>query len=116
MKPHRTNSAGSVLHPRWPRDVFATVIATTQDHNDLCEVCSHGGDLLCCDTCSLVFHTKCLRPELKEVPKGDWSCQFCLADNPNRSNGELLLFVLRDPTTMYCSSYRRGLTTIIVDP
>lgn len=58
-----------------------------QDHNDLCEVCSHGGNLLCCDTCSLVFHTKCLRPELKEIPEGDWSCQFCVMDNPKNTQG-----------------------------
>ncbi|CAM9132709.1 unnamed protein product, partial [Sphacelaria rigidula] len=56
------------------------------DHNDLCEVCSHGGNLLCCDTCSLVFHTKCVRPELKQVPEGDWSCQFCVMDNPNNTS------------------------------
>lgn len=61
--------------------------AAEQDHNDLCEVCSHGGNLLCCDTCSLVFHTKCVRPELKQIPEGDWSCQFCFADNPNITPG-----------------------------
>ncbi|CAM9374070.1 unnamed protein product [Ectocarpus sp. 8 AP-2014] len=60
-----------------------------QDHNDLCEVCSHGGDLLCCDTCSLVFHTKCHRPELKEVPAGDWNCQFCVADSSHVPPGTL---------------------------
>lgn len=68
--------------------------ARPQDHNDLCEVCSHGGDLLCCDTCSLVFHTKCLRPELKEVPEGDFYCQFCIADSPNVSAGEFQELVM----------------------
>ena len=26
------------------------------EHNEFCDVCNSGGDLLCCDTCSLVFH------------------------------------------------------------
>ena len=25
-----------------------------------------GGELLCCDTCSLVFHVTCLRPEVRD--------------------------------------------------
>ena len=29
-------------------------------HNDLCHVCSEGGEVMCCDTCTLVFHPKCI--------------------------------------------------------
>lgn len=50
------------------------------EHNDVCEVCERGGDLICCDTCSLVFHLKCLRPKLSAVPQGDWSCAYCILD------------------------------------
>ena len=50
------------------------------EHNDLCEVCDSGGDLLCCDTCSLVFHLRCIRPKLTAVPRGDWSCAHCVLD------------------------------------
>jgi hypothetical protein len=50
------------------------------DHNEVCEVCDKGGDLLCCDTCTLVFHLKCLRPKLSIVPKGRWSCPHCIID------------------------------------
>lgn len=32
----------------FPSHVFLT------DHNDVCEVCDKGGDLLCCDFCNLV--------------------------------------------------------------
>lgn len=39
-------------------------------HNFECEVCDLGGELLCCDTCTGVFHLKCHRPPLKGVPKG----------------------------------------------
>ena len=39
--------------PAVPRDV-------QDQHNDQCEVCSRGGRLLCCDSCNLVYHPKCL--------------------------------------------------------
>ena len=50
------------------------------EHNDMCEVCVTGGDLLCCDTCNLVFHLRCLRPKLTALPKGRWSCAHCVID------------------------------------
>ena len=34
-------------------------------HNDSCDACEKGGDLLCCDFCSLVFHLECLKPPLQ---------------------------------------------------
>lgn len=49
-------------------------------HNDLCEVCDKDGDLLCCDSCSLVYHVTCVRPALATVPEGDWVCAYCLRD------------------------------------
>jgi hypothetical protein len=48
-------------------------------HNDLCEVCSQGGDLLCCNTCNLVFHLLCSRPKLTKMPADNWNCSFCIA-------------------------------------
>ena len=52
-------------------------------HNDLCESCGTPGDLLCCDTCNLVFHLHCYRPVLIEVPDGSWSCCFCIVNGNN---------------------------------
>ena len=46
-------------------------------HNDQCEVCAQGGELLCCSTCNLVFHLQCTRPVLKSTPRNNWSCAFC---------------------------------------
>ena len=50
-------------------------------HNDLCEVCSGVGDddapLLCCATCTLVFHQRCHRPVLVKEPPDNWSCAYC---------------------------------------
>jgi hypothetical protein len=57
-------------------------------HNDLCEVCNQPGELLCCDTCSLVFHTSCYRPKMTCMPAEDeeWSCAFCVVDGTVRGN------------------------------
>jgi len=46
-------------------------------HNDACEVCDQVGDLLCCDTCTLVYHVRCLDPPLKKVPDF-WPCPECV--------------------------------------
>ncbi|KAM9785478.1 LOW QUALITY PROTEIN: lysine-specific demethylase 5B-B [Neosynchiropus ocellatus] len=48
----------------------------------VCLVCSSGGDedrLLLCDGCDDSYHTFCLIPPLHDVPKGDWRCPKCLA-------------------------------------
>ena len=46
-------------------------------HNDRCQQCGVGGELLCCDQCNLVYHMSCLDPPLKRLPKGDWFCPEC---------------------------------------
>lgn len=43
---------------------------SAESHNDECEVCDRPGKLLCCGTCTLVFHLGCHRPALKGAPKG----------------------------------------------
>ncbi|CAM9452162.1 unnamed protein product [Ectocarpus sp. 8 AP-2014] len=47
-------------------------------HQDICEACEEGGELLLCDTCSLAFHLRCLNPRLEEPPDNDWSCPECM--------------------------------------
>ncbi|VUZ48861.1 unnamed protein product [Hymenolepis diminuta] len=48
------------------------------DHQDFCDVCQQGGEIVLCDTCPRAFHLVCLDPELDEPPKGDWSCPQCV--------------------------------------
>ena len=50
------------------------------EHNEFCDVCNAGGELICCDTCSLVFHLSCIRPKIDQIPKGRWSCSYCIVD------------------------------------
>ncbi|KAL0371115.1 UNVERIFIED_CONTAM: Origin of replication complex subunit [Sesamum angustifolium] len=41
-----------------------------------------------CDDCLNGFHLTCLKPPLKEVPEGDWICNYCEA----RKSGKILEF------------------------
>uniref|UniRef100_A0ACD5ZHA8 Uncharacterized protein n=1 Tax=Avena sativa TaxID=4498 RepID=A0ACD5ZHA8_AVESA len=43
--------------------------------DDLCSICSDGGELLLCDTCPRAFHRECVG--LSSVPRGTWSCRYC---------------------------------------
>lgn len=48
----------------------------------VCLVCGSGSDedrLLLCDGCDDSYHTFCLIPALPDIPKGDWRCPKCLA-------------------------------------
>ncbi|RNA27606.1 lysine-specific demethylase 5A isoform X2, partial [Brachionus plicatilis] len=47
-----------------------------------CLVCERGDDeafMLLCDGCDDSYHTFCLYPALKEIPKGEWRCPLCIA-------------------------------------
>ena len=50
----------------------------SDEHDAACFECGHGGDLLCCDLCSLVFHTKCLpEDEIIPIEPLKWACPVC---------------------------------------
>ncbi|KAL2093892.1 hypothetical protein ACEWY4_011204 [Coilia grayii] len=42
-----------------------------------CRVCHAGGELLCCDKCSNVYHNSCHIPPLLKPPCGQWFCTLC---------------------------------------
>ncbi|MBN3317556.1 KDM5A demethylase, partial [Atractosteus spatula] len=49
----------------------------------VCLVCGRGDEedrLLLCDGCDDSYHTFCLIPPLQDVPKGDWRCPKCVAE------------------------------------
>ncbi|KAI5711284.1 hypothetical protein M8J75_015718 [Diaphorina citri] len=52
------------------------------EHQDYCEVCQQGGEIILCDTCPRAYHLCCLDPELDETPEGKWSCPRCVSDGP----------------------------------
>ncbi|XP_073435899.1 nucleosome-remodeling factor subunit BPTF isoform X3 [Dendrobates tinctorius] len=47
-------------------------------YDDHCRVCHKLGDLLCCETCSAVYHLECVKPPLEEVPEDEWQCEVCV--------------------------------------
>ncbi|XP_025083493.1 nucleosome-remodeling factor subunit BPTF-like isoform X4 [Pomacea canaliculata] len=48
-------------------------------YDDHCRACHKLGDLLCCETCSAVYHLACVEPPMEEVPEEDWLCSVCSA-------------------------------------
>lgn len=49
-------------------------------HQDYCEACQQGGEIILCDTCPKAYHLVCLEPELEEAPEGEWFCDQCEKD------------------------------------
>ena len=78
-------------HSNWNKE-------DVDEHNEVCEVCEIAGDLLCCETCTLVYHLSCLRPKITSVPKGRWSCVNCIIDV---SQIRMSLYLLCDKTTRW---------------
>lgn len=59
-----------------------------------CQICFKSGSnvMIECDDCLGGFHLKCLKPPLKEVPEGDWICQFCEVKKSGQSQSQILVF------------------------
>ena len=52
------------------------------EHQEYCEICKQGGEIILCDTCPRAYHLVCLDPELDEAPEGKWSCPYCEKHGP----------------------------------
>uniref|UniRef100_A0A669CUA1 Chromodomain helicase DNA binding protein 4 n=1 Tax=Oreochromis niloticus TaxID=8128 RepID=A0A669CUA1_ORENI len=60
------------------------------DHQDYCEVCQQGGEIILCDTCPRAYHMVCLDPDMEKAPEGKWSCPHCVStgdDDDRRDEG-----------------------------
>ena len=56
----------------------------TDGHFEICTICGLGGDVLCCETCPIVVHPKCVG--LETVPDGDWYCPKCSIKKDDKKN------------------------------
>uniref|UniRef100_G3Q5D6 [histone H3]-trimethyl-L-lysine(4) demethylase n=1 Tax=Gasterosteus aculeatus aculeatus TaxID=481459 RepID=G3Q5D6_GASAC len=68
-------------HHFWLTCIFIHFLHTIDLY--LCLVCGRGDEedrLLLCDGCDDSYHTFCLIPPLQDVPKGDWRCPKCVAE------------------------------------
>lgn len=71
------------------------------DHQDHCQACWDGGDIILCDNCPLSFHMSCLR--LKRLPAGKWSCPHHKCTSCCRtSSAAALLFRCEVCPLAYC--------------
>ncbi|PIO58337.1 PHD-finger, partial [Teladorsagia circumcincta] len=52
------------------------------EHQDYCEVCRQGGEIILCDTCPRAYHTVCVDSEMEQAPEGEWSCPHCEEHGP----------------------------------
>ena len=53
----------------------------------VCHNCGQGDAeeaMLLCDGCDDSYHTFCLNPPLNEIPKGDWRCPCCVAEEVSK--------------------------------
>ncbi|XP_063677818.1 remodeling and spacing factor 1-like [Bolinopsis microptera] len=53
---------------------------TVEVEHYVCQICHSGQNeelLLLCDGCDEAYHTHCLRPQLDNIPDGDWFCVQC---------------------------------------
>ena len=59
------------------------------EHQEYCEVCQQGGEIILCDTCPRAYHLCCLDPELDEAPEGKWSCPHCETNGPENAVSQI---------------------------
>uniref|UniRef100_A0A4W4EUI4 DNA helicase n=1 Tax=Electrophorus electricus TaxID=8005 RepID=A0A4W4EUI4_ELEEL len=58
------------------------------DHQDYCEVCQQGGEIILCDTCPRAYHMVCLDPDMEKAPEGTWSCPHCVKEENDEGRRE----------------------------
>uniref|UniRef100_UPI00398EF0C4 lysine-specific demethylase 5B-like isoform X2 n=1 Tax=Pristiophorus japonicus TaxID=55135 RepID=UPI00398EF0C4 len=80
----KEGSENRITDPERTRTLRYNRSTTASNIVDLyvCLICGQGNEedrLLLCDGCDDSYHTFCLIPPLQDVPKGDWRCPKCLA-------------------------------------
>ena len=78
------------------------------DHQDYCEVCQQGGEIILCDTCPRAYHLVCLEPELEEAPEGKWSCPHCEGEGVPDQELEVPVETNNDHHMEFCRVCRDG--------
>lgn len=55
-------------------------------HFEICIMCGLGGDVICCETCPMVSHPKCVN--MDSIPDEDWHCYLCIEKQSTRDARE----------------------------
>ena len=56
-------------------EVARTIDTWNGGHNDSCEACGRGGDIILCEGCNCTYHPKCLK--IKDIAAEGWLCPEC---------------------------------------
>ena len=93
--------------------------APKQKSNTQCDVCHGDGELICCITCPLVFHSECTRPKLDQAPdpreKGAdaFTCSYCVVIGVASSSS--VSFAVAKQAVASMAMLNRGLDITDVD-
>lgn len=74
------------------------------DHQDYCEVCQQGGEIILCDTCPRAYHMVCLDPDMEKAPEGKWSCPHCVSTIISQCCAKTFTAAFRLDCVSVCSS------------
>ncbi|KAF9614280.1 hypothetical protein IFM89_017081 [Coptis chinensis] len=58
---------------------LAVTLYALAKKDDSCQGCGESGEFIKCQTCTYVYHPKCLLPPLKGPPPESWSCPECVS-------------------------------------
>ncbi|PQQ21046.1 CHD3-type chromatin-remodeling factor PICKLE [Prunus yedoensis var. nudiflora] len=64
--------------PGTAEEKFEKIVRSDAKENS-CQACGETGNLLCCETCSYAYHSKCLLPPPRSPLPGNWRCPECVS-------------------------------------
>lgn len=93
----------------WMSDRICKMIEKGTENSGMeCNICSQKFSLddkqISCATCERTFHTACLSPPLKNLPKGDWFCSEC---DPSK-HCNICMKDNDDPNMLLCDGCDKG--------
>ncbi|XP_077979102.1 lysine-specific demethylase 5A-like [Glandiceps talaboti] len=81
--PRKDDTAGTKMKMRDRTGALSSQFVSIVIDMYVCHTCGKGDaedSLLLCDGCDDSYHTFCLIPPLSAVPRGDWRCPRCVAE------------------------------------
>ncbi|CAB3405088.1 unnamed protein product [Caenorhabditis bovis] len=95
-----------------------------EEHQDHCEVCKQGGEIVLCDTCPRAYHTVCIDENMEQPPEGDWSCPHCeehgppthKEEEPARQNMEYCRICKETGSLLLCDTCPSSYHAYCLDP
>uniref|UniRef100_A0A7S2WGC6 [Histone H3]-trimethyl-L-lysine(4) demethylase n=1 Tax=Mucochytrium quahogii TaxID=96639 RepID=A0A7S2WGC6_9STRA len=89
----KNSSGGTVSHLEDVMDTDMVMLLASGETEEeakeallegMCQICLRADRpdcMLLCDECNFGYHSVCITPPLRQIPKGDWFCSVCLEDD-----------------------------------